>query len=525
MRKVTLALLTVVVGLFMAGCGNQSSTTSTTNNPSGNTAPVGMTVTDTPPDGVTVLFFQLNITGATLTPQSTSAKPVSLLSSTYPIPVNVAQLQSELFFLGNANVPAGAYSGLQVTFANPQLTIYNASDTNISSTCPVGQVCQITPGLADASTLTVTFSAPTPPFPVTLIASSPLAFKLDIHLDTVIQSDLTLNLSVPNGVTISEISPPSPGAPIPGLGKLRGTIQTVNTSSNAFTLQTWAGRTFTIDVNSSTTYENFPSSSTCSVSAESFGCLAPGQYVKVTVTLQSDGTLLATEVDYIAPSAQLSVEGTIIGLSTSNGNTIMHLILQWEPSSSMSNTLPLGHHARVIVPSTCTYAWSGGTSIPDGFTFASASDLVVGQQVLVVVQGTVNTSSSDATGSTAFGRSAVTFTASSITLEPSQITGTVASTPDASTGTFTLATMPVFFVPPSATPGGAPPWAPVIITVQTQTTTTYTNLTPDNFSGLAINNVVSVEGWVFSTPSASPSPTITVLAEAVVGRPGVIPLF
>jgi hypothetical protein len=350
-----------------------------------------------------------------------------------------------------------------------------------------------------------------------------LAFKLDIHLDTVIQSDLSLDLSAPNGVTISVISPPSLGAPIPRLGRLRGTIQSVDTSSNDFTLQTWEGRTFTIDVNSSTNYENFPiNTTTCTT--EGFGCLAAGQYVKATVTLQTDGSLLATNVDYLASSAQLSVEGTIIGLSTSNGTTIMDLILLWEPSSSMFNMLPLGHFAQVTVPTTgVTYAINDdGFTLPGGLSFATASDLVVGQQVLVVVQGTVNTSGSGTAVSTPFGFPGLTFTASSITLEPSQITGTVAGV-NASALSFTLATFPFFFVPPSSTPGSPPSWAPEIITVQTTSATTLTNFPSTGLSGLAVNNVVSVHGWVFSTPTGATP--ITVAADQVILRTGVTPLF
>jgi hypothetical protein len=427
-------------------------------------------------------------------------------------------------FLGSANVAAGTYSSLSVTFANPQLTIFNASDTNISSTCAVGTVCVLPE--STSGPLTLTFSSSSL-FPVTLSASSPLAFKLDIHLDTVIQSDLSLNLDAPNGVTISEVSPSSLGAPIPGLGKLMGTVQSVGT--NQFTLQSWDGRTFTINVNTSTTYNNFPSSATCSVSAEAFGCLATGQVVNVMVTLQSDGTLLASEVDYVQPSTQQSVEGNIVGLSTSNGNTIMDLIVQWNPSSSVSTSLPMGHHVRVTVPSSgVTYGinWNGFTfTAPSGVTlsFASASDLQVGQEVLAAVQGTVNTTggSGGSGGFSPFGRGGASFTTNSLTLESSQITGTVASQPNTTSLSFTLATMPALFVPPSATPGGAPPWAPVIVTVLTNTSTTLTNIS--SLSGLAIDNVVSVDGWVFSTPSSA-TPT-TVVADQVVLRQGPTPLF
>jgi hypothetical protein len=509
MRKATLVLLTTVALLFMAGCGSQSSMNTTTN-PSAATAPVGLTVTDTPPDGVTVLFFQLSITGATLT--SDSGASVSLLSSSNPIPVNVSQLLTDSAFLGSTDVTAGTYTSLSLTFANPELTIFNASNSSISSSCAIGSVCQLTPA---TTPLTLTFSST--PFPITVEAGTPLTLKLDIHLNTIIQSDLTVNLAATNGVTLSVL--PSSLR----LGRLKGTVQSVGTDQ--FTLQSRWGKTFTILVNSSTVY-SFPSSA---CSADDFSCLAAGQVVKVMVSLQSDGSLLATQVDYIQLASQGSVEGIIIGLSTAtDGSTVMDLILQEEPYSSHPAGLGRGHHASVTVPTTgVAYAVdSGSFTIPSGLTFASASDLEVGQDVLVEVPTSVTTSA--ATGlstfaqSTPFGRGGVSFTTNSISLEPSQITGTVAAI-DAGSLSFSLATLPRFFVPPSATPGGAPPWAPVIITVQTSGDTTFTNFTTSDITGLAVNNVVSVHGWVFSTPSGTT--TTTVAADSVLLRPGATPLF
>ena len=77
--------------------------------------PVSLTVTDTPPAGVTVLFFQLSITGSHS--DIFVGASVSLLSSTNPIPVNVSQLQTDSAFLGSANVAAGTYNSLSLTFA------------------------------------------------------------------------------------------------------------------------------------------------------------------------------------------------------------------------------------------------------------------------------------------------------------------------------------------------------------------------------------------------------------------------
>jgi hypothetical protein len=364
------------------------------------------------------------------------------------------------------------------------------------------------------------------PFPITLTANSPLAFKLDIHLDKVIQPDLSVNLAATNGVTLSQLPSPPTGGPIPGLGKLRGTVQSVG--ANQFALQSFFGWNFNILVNGSTTYDGFPSSATCTT--ESFACLAQGQVVKVAVSLQSDGTLLATEVGYVQLASQETVEGNIIGLSASNGNTIMDLILQQGPSTSASGALPLGHHVSVTVPSSgVTYAVDWGSfAPPTGVTlsFASTSDLEVGQEVQVVVQGTVTTSggsgSNGTPGSSPVGPAGISFTTNSITLEPSQITGTVAATAPSSLS-FTLSTFPAIFVPPSATPGTPPSLTPVEITVQTTSATTFTNFTTNSILGLAVNNVVSVNGWVFSTPSG-PTAT-TVVADSVLLRAGVSPLF
>jgi hypothetical protein len=249
------------------------------------------------------------------------------------------------------------------------------------------------------------------------------------------------------------------------------------------------------------------------------------QVVKVTVSLQTDGTLLASEVDYIQPATQQSVEGNIVGLSTSGGNTILDLIAQNEISSAATDVLPLGNHVRITVPSTgVTYAInSNGFALPPGLTFTGISSLAVGQEVQAVVQGSVSTAanSGSSTNAAPVGPSAATFTTNSITLEPSQITGMVAGTNPGALS-FTLATLPNFFVPPSATAGAIPAWMPIVITVQTTSATTFASDT-NGILGLPVNDVVSVDGWVFSTPTGVT--TTTVAADQVLLRPGPTPLF
>ena len=334
--------------------------------------------------------------------------------------------------------------------------------------------------------------------------NTPLGFLLDFHLNMVIQSDLSVNLGVANGVTIEQLPPAPPSGP-PRFGFLFGTVQSVNSSQNQFTLQTRDGRTFTVDASSSTTYDNFPSS-VCTTS--DFSCLASGQIVKVQVaSVQAGGTLLAAEVSYVQAAAQQVVEGNIIGLSTSNGSTVMTLLLHWCPPDN--GRFIFGGMALVTIAGNATFSIdSDNFTIPTGLSFGSTSDLLVGQDVQVdVVSGTLSNSPS----SGHWAPPAVSFTTDSVELEPSQITGTITAI-ESSASSFTITTFPNFFAR-----WFNRNWTPTQITVETASQTTYLGLSPDSFSGLTDNTVVSVRGWLFSTPSG-PTPS-TMAAEMVLGRP------
>jgi hypothetical protein len=496
MRKATLALFATTILLFMTGCGSQSPVSSVTpTNPVPSVAPVGLTVTDDPPAGVVVLFFQLSITGASFQPGN-----VSLLSSTNPIPVNVTQLQADSAFLGSTNVNAGTYNSLTLTFANPQLTIYNGTGAAIGS-CANNTVCQLTPA---TTPLTLTFSSA--PFPLTVTANQPVGLQLDIHLNQIIQSDLSVNLAATNAVSVSELPSSPAGQPSSGLGRMVGTVQSLG--MNQFTLQTAWGRTVTIDVNSSTTY-NFPPNAlcggVCNVACQGFGCLIVGDILKVRVSLQSDGSLLASEVDYIEGPGQENYEGTIVSLNTSGSNPTMNLILQNAgDASTTSSAFSLGGYASVTVPATgVTYSVDSGSftmpSVSNMETFSSAGSLLAGQEVTVTPNGSVSTSTSPGTN---WGLPTLTFTANSISLEPSQITGQITSVA-ASTSSFQISPMVNFFMPHLGNSPGS--WNPVSVSAYATSQTTYEGLSQDSFSGLAVNNAVSVQGWLFPYTGAIPA--------------------
>jgi hypothetical protein len=412
-----------------------------------------------------------------------------------------------------------------LTFANPQLTIYNSTGAAIG-TCANNTICQLTPA---TTPLTVTFSSS--PFPITLTTNSPLALSLDINLNTVIQSDLTVNLAAPNGVTLSQLPFPAAGQPTSALGQLMGTVQSVG--AGEITLQTSYGASFAVYVNRNTTYDIPPTAlcgGVCTLACQGLGCLTGGDFVQVDVSLQSDGTLLASEVDFVQSSGQRVAEGTIVGATVWEAGTSIDLILQVAPPTSTPDLLVPGEHASVLLPASgVSYAvdW-GNLTPPSNFNVGVFAAPLVGQEVRVVVQGSMSSSGGSITPPlTPVGPASVYFTTNNLLLEPTQITAQLASI-DASALDFYPTTFPNYFIPQEEelSQGTPPTLSSADIVVDVAAQTTYEGFTQNNFSGLAVNDLVSVEGWIL--PYSGPVPLVvcsgcpfetTMVAKAVRGRP------
>lgn len=500
-----------LIVLLLAGCSSKVISTGSGGGGTGGNATVSLSMTDDPPAGVSVLFFQIDLTAASL--QSSTGTSVSLLSGNTPVQIDVTQLQALSAFLSTASVPGGQYDSMSLTFANPQIVIYNGADTSLSN-CAVGSVCSITPSVDGSATVSLT----TAPFPVTLSAGSPLGFLIDFHLNNVIQPDLSVNLGASEGVTVSEL-PPVPAPTPPQFGFLTGTVQSVNGADDSFTLLTAWGRTFTLGTTSTTTYDDFPSSA-CTTAG--FGCLAEGQIVQVQIAgVASGGALTASQVTYVQAQGQQAIVGTVVQIlpqPTPAGETIVDVLLHASPTAGTN--LPPGALATVALwdpgsgqtPATTFSIDSNGFTIPSGFTFASTNDLAVGQTLqLTVAPGTL-------VGPTGTGSQnpwsppvELSFTASSAALEPSQITGTVS---DIGSSTFTLnwiyAPVPVL-----------PLEVLLQFNVQTTSQTAYQGFNPDSFSGIEEGDAVSVNGWLFRASGSGSVPYVpdNVVAQAVVLRP------
>jgi hypothetical protein len=183
-------------------------------------------VADTPATNVTVLSFEVQITGAVLQPGSVAILP-------RPVTVDLAQLVSDTGFLASTVIDSTTYTSLEITFANPQVTILNNTEAPIAlpgQSCAAGATCTFTPALNNAS---VTISSGV--FPLTLTASSTTGLNLDLSIPDLLQSDLSVTLANGTSVNLSLLSGQSATSQQASIDDVMGTITAISGSQVSVT--------------------------------------------------------------------------------------------------------------------------------------------------------------------------------------------------------------------------------------------------------------------------------------------------
>jgi hypothetical protein len=468
-RNILLALVLSSCVLLTA-CGGSTMPTPMGN---GSSIPMSLTIGDTPPNGVAVLFFEASITGASLQP-SDSSKPVVSVMTT-PVEIEFGHLQTDTAFLSLANVAPDTYSSLTLTFGNAVLTVVNHSGGVIGGTCADNTVCQLTPSFTPSS---ATLSGA--PFPITLDTDSVFGLKLDLNVNTSVQSDLSINPAVTVAhVTHRHVS--DEGQEMENLDEVDGQVTALGT--NQFTLMNArSGQSFTINVDGNTTFQDFDRAG-CTTNPADFTCVKTGQILDVDLSENGTGTMLAKRVEFEENASQQAIKGTITSVDSS---TQFHMVVFREEPDV--NGISEGSSVVVTIAPNAIFQVGreemgelGGFDI-FGFSFASSMDLLVGQDVQVR-PGTVTSAGS-----------VITVTTDLVRLWPSQVTGQVGSI-DSSNGTFTLTNLSPLFK-------GA---TPLITTITVQTLSEMDLMDFSNGSSLAVGNTVSVKGLLFNT---SGTPTL-----------------
>ena len=459
--------------MLLNGCGGGTASQTSSTSPTAN-GTVNFVVTDTPPTNVTVLAFQIQISGAVLQPGNVSLLP-------RPVTVDLAQLVSDTGFLASTVIGSGTYTSLAVTYENPQVTILNNSGAPTviaGQTCAAGSVCTISPALSQAN-VTISNGG----FPITVQANSTTGLNMDLSIPDLLQSDLSITLANGSSVNVSLLpQPASATSQQAEIDDVFGTVTSI--SGNQIGMTTAVGDSLVLTSSGSTKY-NYPVS-VCSTAGAS--CLASGQLVTANLSLLGDGALALNSISYVGSSGTPLVKGLVLSAETSAADPSVQLLIQ--RTENESTILP-GEIATVYLTTGTAYT-VGPATYPavSGGSFSSPIDLMAGQELVMSV------------GSNLVSGSALSFNAGSVYLEPSQLIGRVTAV-DVGSSSIAINNLSQFFL-----------WKPPIIQqmeVQTDATTTFVGFPSASISGLAVGQFVATKGPLFNTTGSGIGPTISAI--------------
>ncbi|MGA8267064.1 MAG: hypothetical protein WB787_04830 [Candidatus Acidiferrales bacterium] len=437
-------------------------------------SPFTIGTVDNPPSGVTVISFRIMVTGAVLQPGN-----VSLITT--PQTIELTQLQTDNFILGTTNVPTGNYTSLDLTLANPDMTIYNGAGS--VANCAVGTICELQPTLTVSS---VTLSPA-----VTISANAPAGAELELSVNDSLQPDLSFNPSL--GLTFVDLPSVASSAVLLPLNTVAGVVTSIGT--NQFAMTTTSGANLTIGTTSNTLY-SFPST-VCS--ADDFTCLAIGQFVSADLNVLGSGSFQANDVIFEDSSGEPGFLGTIAAIdATANPPQFTLVIHGQAPATSGIAT---NNVATVSLQNLTTYLIDADDlTIPSGYTFASTSDFVVGQEVLVR-GNTVNLTP------VTNQPSIIAISTNQVVLRQSQWTANVGLANNSGTDAFTLTSLPNLFTDVS-------PTAITNLYVVTSAQTVFVN---SSLTGVTPGTPLTAKGLIFSNivnPVSSPSDVASIIQGA-----------
>jgi len=292
-RVLALSLFFAVTGLTLVACGGGSGSASFSTNPQAGA--VYVTGEDAPLSSVVSL--NLTINSITLTGKSNSPQLVSS-----PITVDFARLVGLRTPLGFNAVPADTYSSATFVLSNPVIDYISAASppqvTGLNGTFT-------SPTSISPQTTSVTVSFPTP----MIVGANGLAglhTEFDIRQSLAVDGTGQITGLITPVMFIQAVRAVDPEGQITDL---TGTITSVNTAANLFVLQGPFGHQFTIEVNGSTIFN--PGFTLA-------GLPTSGGFVALQGTMQQDGSILASEVEFITTDAAF-VSGRVLAINPTSG--------------------------------------------------------------------------------------------------------------------------------------------------------------------------------------------------------------
>jgi Domain of unknown function (DUF5666) len=393
----TTAALGLAILLIACGGGTTPQASSPMPNPplaSGSSTVLNVNIGDSPSDRV--IAFELTINSLILTRNDNTT--VTVLSTPRRVEVTHLAGTTEPLVL-SVVVPQGTYTSAAITVSAPEVVFIDNSGRKVEKEDP-----------SFNKTITLNLNPP-------LVAgANPLVLTLDANVAASVSIDLvTGNVTINPVFTLTSL--PLPAAEHedeekPENGELEDIVgQVTNVSATSFTVKAGqSGVMLTFNVNSLTKFEEVGGLSAIPVNA----------LVKVEGVTQSDGKLLATEVELLEMEG-IDTEG-LITATTGNPVSSFTLIVH-DGSGDAMNSAMLGSSVTVNVDSRTTFAVNSGDIDLSGLTLPafSASSLTKGQRVEAETEST--------------SMSSATLNAKSVKLEQQALTGAVSGV---SGGQFTL---------------------------------------------------------------------------------------
>jgi hypothetical protein len=360
-RFLALCALLAFCGLSLTGCGGGSGTTLSTNSQAG---AVFVTGEDAPLPSV--LSLNLTINSITLTGASNSPQLVSS-----PITVDFARLVGLRAPLAFNAVPPDTYTKATLVLSSPvinflsvvnppQVGTLNGTFTNPTSTSP------------QTTSVVVTF--PTP-MVVTANGLAGMHTEFDIRQSLAVDGAGQITGVINPVMFIEAVKATNPEGQITDL---TGTMVSVNVPGNSFIVQGPFGHQFTVDVDGSTAYNSGFTLATLPTS---------GGFVSLQGTVQMDGSILASDVEFITTDAAF-VSGRVLALNPTSGpvQTVTLWVGETVGTTGLIDTVQTIDVSAVSNYAICFFnnSWFSPTNL-----FGNTS-MLVGQRIFI--GGTFNSS-------------------------------------------------------------------------------------------------------------------------------------
>src|SRR5450631_1151193 len=311
--KWSIALLFLIPAVMVSGCGGGGSMSTPVQAQNGS---VFVTGTDAPLPSV--VSFQVDITGITVSDGTNP--PVSVLSNTQT--VDFARLNGLHTLLDLNTIPAGTYTSVTVTLANPQIGYLNLTNpqTNPPTRPIISTLNSTTSPAASLTQSSVTITLATP---LVVSANNIIGLSFDFDLRKSIQVDQNGQITgaVNPSLDLRAITPDDADAYI---DEFVAGVVSMNAGGKSFVIQGPHGRQFTVNVNDQTEFEN----------GESLADLT------TTSIVQISGTLDRTSAAFLADT---------VGIVSQDSFFAGGLVTFVDPATNTANDFDL--YVRSVLPS------------------------------------------------------------------------------------------------------------------------------------------------------------------------------